>query len=249
MEILPVLDVQKGVVVHAVAGERASYRPLSSRWTPSTQPLEVARALRQRFGFESFYLADLDALQGAGEPSWPLYRSLAGDGFRLLVDAGVRAEPMARRMAAAPVHSVAVALETLSRPEDLPDILQALGSERLVFSLDLKRGRAFGGPEEWRGREAAAIAREVLDAGVRRLIVLDLAAVGTGTGCPTQPLVRQIKSEFPEVKVITGGGVRGVEDLRALRRAGADAALVSTALHQGVIDREDLESLSPVGNF
>jgi phosphoribosylformimino-5-aminoimidazole carboxamide ribotide isomerase len=37
----------------------------------------------------------------------------------------------------------------------------------------------------------------------------------------------------PFLEIISGGGVRGPRDLQALAAAGADAALVASALHDG----------------
>src|SRR5207253_1947746 len=64
MRILPVLDLQNGVVVRGLAGRRAEYRPVVSRLTTSHQPLDIAQAFRDIFGFEHLYLADLDAIAG-----------------------------------------------------------------------------------------------------------------------------------------------------------------------------------------
>src|SRR5438132_1291434 len=57
--IIPVIDVMGGVVVRAVAGRRDQYRPLVSRLTNSTDPRDVAQALRDHTGTRHLYLADL----------------------------------------------------------------------------------------------------------------------------------------------------------------------------------------------
>src|SRR5947209_6626877 len=97
MRIVPVLDVMGGVVVRAVRGDRATYRPLASQLTDSTDPARVAEAICTRHGWTEFYLADLDAIMGSG-PAEQLFRRLNRAGFRLWVDAGVReradAEPL-----------------------------------------------------------------------------------------------------------------------------------------------------------
>src|SRR3954451_24567824 len=48
MQIIPVLDIQGGIVVRAIGGRRSEYRPLVSRLTDSTEPLAVAHAMRAR---------------------------------------------------------------------------------------------------------------------------------------------------------------------------------------------------------
>ena len=71
--------------------------------------------------------------------------------------------------------------------------------------------------------------------GVRRILALELARVGTGVGPGTVALCRSIRSACPDVELITGGGVREWEDVNRLADAGADAVLVASALHDGTI--------------
>ena len=54
-------------MVRAVAGERAAYRPVESCLTATATPSAVATAMLDLAPFSSFYLADLDAITGAGQ--------------------------------------------------------------------------------------------------------------------------------------------------------------------------------------
>jgi phosphoribosylformimino-5-aminoimidazole carboxamide ribotide isomerase len=92
----------------------------------------------------------------------------------------------------------------------------------------------------WRGLDAEAIAARALDAGVRRLIVLDLARVGTGMGAGTEALCRRLRQLDGGLEITAGGGVRGPADLATLAASGCDAALVASALHDGRITPSDL---------
>ena len=58
--IIPVIDVMGGQVVRAVGGRRSEYRPIVSKLTDSTEPVEVAKALLGATGVGEIYLADLD---------------------------------------------------------------------------------------------------------------------------------------------------------------------------------------------
>ena len=78
--------------------------------------------------------------------------------------------------------------------------------------------------------------------GLRETIVLDLARVGSGAG-PDVALIGAIHAAFRDLELLAGGGVRDVEDLRALAAAGAAGALVATALHSGVIGARELAEL------
>jgi phosphoribosylformimino-5-aminoimidazole carboxamide ribotide isomerase len=48
----------------------------------------------------------------------------------------------------------------------------------------------------------------------------------------------------PKRRVYAAGGVRDMDDVRALRDAGASGVLVATALHEGKIKAGDLEEIA-----
>src|SRR5438270_7483329 len=100
MRLIPVLDVLNGTVVRGVGGRRSEYRPIVSRLTSSTDPVDVARALVEVFQPTELYLADLDAIAGT-PPAVGTYRAIRELGVRLWVDAGVCDGNGARAVAAA----------------------------------------------------------------------------------------------------------------------------------------------------
>lgn len=245
MRVLPVLDLLGGQVVRGIGGRRDEYRPIQSPLADSAQPLDVAQAIATRFGCGEFYLADLDAIAGA-DPAWSTYGALLQHGLQLWVDAGLADLDRARALAEFTAHgqsvqSVLAGLESLAAPSQLAELLDLVGDERFVFSLDLKGGRPLVDPSSWPDPTPRGIAEVALRAGVRRMIVLDLANVGEGQGVTTLELCRMIRRNAPDVELIAGGGVRGPGDLQALARAGCQWGLVASALHDGRLTPEDLQ--------
>jgi phosphoribosylformimino-5-aminoimidazole carboxamide ribotide isomerase len=234
MQHLPVIDLRGGIVVRALAGRRSEYRPLVSRLTTSTDPLAVARAFREHFSWTEVYVADLDAIGGA-EPAFAVYEQLRADGFRLWVDAGVYEVADAVRLAATGVERVIVGLETVRGPEAWRRIIQQLGAERVVFSLDLRDGRALTPTDAWGTANARQITERVVADGGRRVIVLDLAHVGMGDGTGTETLCADLMRRHPGLAVYAGGGVRSIDDVRRLERVGVVGVLLASALHHGSI--------------
>lgn len=242
--------------MHAIAGERASYRPVESALAAGSCPRLLARAFRERLGLEALYLADLDAIEGRAPPARALLEELIGDGFRLLVDAGVRdaasarrlqpletsggIAPAGRRRSAGGALETVVGLETLEAIESLEELLAALGPDGLCFSLDLRGGAPMGGPAAWRRLEPLALALAAIDLGVRQVLLLDLAAVGRSCGCPVLSLAEELRQLRPHCAIDAGGGVRGLDDLEALESAGVRRVLVGTALHRGRIGRDEV---------
>lgn len=224
VRVVPVLDLQAGHAVRAVAGRRAEYRPL----VPCSDPHSVARMLRKRVGHAEVYVADLDAIEGR-PPARETIRNLIADGFRLRLDVGIRDVGDVTQWLAIGVDAVVVGLETVASPAALAEIL-ANFADRAIFSLDLREGQPLA---EW--GTPRAIAETAIALGARRLLVLDLARVGGGEGTGTESLLREIHVSHPEVELWAGGGVRGPDDLTRLATAGVSVVLVASALHDGTL--------------
>ena len=233
LRILPVLDLKDGMVVRGVGGKRDEYRPVVSQLTASSEPLDLARALSTRFGFREFYVADLGAIC-EWRPHWAVIDGLLKEGFELLVDAGIRnsndCEELLRRSG---VRAV-LGLETMASSASLQQLVSSFDPSRLVFSLDLMHGRPIADESLWPA-EPIEIAEIAVNTGLKTLIVLDLAAVGGNAGCPTLGLCQAMRLRWPEIEIVTGGGVRSEKDLKAAVECGADRVLVSSALHDGRI--------------
>lgn len=236
--IIPVIDVMGGVVVHAVAGKREAYRPLESRLTDSTHPLQVGLCLRELTGAGEVYVADLDAIRDGNAVSAQVERLLRELPVPQWVDVGIGPVRSGSLLPALPHVRPVVGLETASEPRFLTDTLAASVSPSVAFSIDLSGGRLLGNWSAWGAeheRDVMGVVRRVAELGVRTLIALDLARVGTGSGTGSDELLRTIRGAFPDVELIAGGGVRTWADVDRLGDAGASAVLVATAIHTGSI--------------
>jgi phosphoribosylformimino-5-aminoimidazole carboxamide ribotide isomerase len=243
MRVVPVLDLKGGVAVHAVRGERHAYRPVQSVLSASADPIVLARAFRERLGSDACYVADLDAIAGAGDHG-AIVQAIAGLGLSVWLDAGVATGDDARRAVSRGAARVIVGTETLRDVRDLPVIVEAArasseGRADCLVSFDHRDGRLLGGSPAVAGAEATELAAAAWAAGIRAFIVLDLARVGAGTGPPLEAAGRY-RARLPDAEIVLGGGVRDRDDLRALARAGYHAVLVGTALHTGVLGAADL---------
>jgi HisA/HisF family protein len=241
MRVVPVIDLKDGTAVHAVRGERERYRPVRSVITGDDgHPPSLARAFRSELGLDELYVADLDAISGEGAHGASI-GALAHEA-RVMVDAGANEPERARALLGLGAHHVVVGTETLTGPDALDRLLAELPEGAVVLSVDLHDGRALSPHPKLVGLPALDAVARLYRTGLREVIVLDLARVGSGAG-PDLGLIAELHAAFPDLVLLAGGGVRDGEDLRALRDAGAAGALVATALHRGVIGRRELAAL------
>lgn len=227
MELIPVIDLMGGVVVHARRGARDAYRPIETPLSTSAAPLDVADGLLALGAFRTLYIADLDAIAGKGGHD----EVLAGLAARhpaltLWVDAGEACPgALARRVAQGPGRPV-IGSESLA---SLDDAVAALAVGGGLLSLDY-------GTEGPRGpSELHARAGLWPDA----VIVMTLARVGAGQG-PDLERLAGILARAEGRRVYAAGGVRDVSDLHRLADLGVAGVLLASALHDGRLSREDI---------
>lgn len=239
--LIPVLDVMNGAVVRAVGGRRDEYRPVESKLTVATHPVNVALALLARTGVTELYVADLDAICGGevvSEGVARLFREFRGSPVAFWGDIGTNARRPPELLADHANVRPVIGLETGATPAHLADAVARFGPRPVAVSVDLRAGKLLGKWEDWgaaHAGDALAVARTAIRTGAQALIVLDLSRVGTGTGTGTEPLLRTIRAEFPDVDLIAGGGVRAWDDVDRLGEAGATGVLVASALHDGTL--------------
>jgi phosphoribosylformimino-5-aminoimidazole carboxamide ribotide isomerase len=195
-------------------------------------------------GFRDLYVADLDAISGK-RADQPLYRALLELRLDLWVDAGLKTPHDLEALGELKRATIVVGLETASGPDFVQAILDRAGPDRVVLSLDLfDRTPRLEPSARWRSPDPYELAGQVLDLGVRHLLLLDLARVGTSRGTGTDELLTRLVQERPGARFSVGGGISGIDEIVGLRRAGAAAVLVGSALHDGRIGREELAQLA-----
>lgn len=242
MRIIPVIDLMKGEVVQAIRGDRANYRPVQSVLARDAQPLSVARAIQDATGCDEFYIADLDAIMG-GQPQWNVVREMA-DGVRakLSVDAAIADTARAMMAIEAGAERAIVCSETLQDLDESRAIRGALPAERLLFSIDVAKGRVRSRCPALHDADPLAALDLMARQGWSQFIILTLDLVGTGGG-PDWTLVKEASSRFPELSLIAGGGVRGPRDLQRLASMNVSGVLIATSLHRGWITPQDLQTV------
>jgi phosphoribosylformimino-5-aminoimidazole carboxamide ribotide isomerase len=246
VQIIPVIDLMGGQVVRGVGGNRNSYAPVESCVAHDSTPGAVAMAFANRFSATTVYVADLDAIRGS-EPDWNSLDQIAAAGMSVWLDCGVSSAQAAATVQRAAttrsyLDSLIVGLESIRSHQELAAIYSAMGNSKAIFSLDLKQGRPLAQDSDVANASPLEIAESALDSGFERMIVLDLAFVGTSSGVGVVSLCRQLRSRFPKLEIHAGGGIRATADIQLLADAGCNGVLVASALHDGSITPSDLES-------
>ena len=226
MKIIPVIDLKDGVAVHARLGMREQYQPINTDLCPSSDIYRLIEAFLKIYDFDTFYIADLNAITGQG-----------GDHERLIAEV----------LTAFP-HKVFWIDSGYQCVKDYPsNYLPVLGSEcysddnvldlkafnkRFILSLDYSTSEALG---------AVSLFSEQ-DLWPDTIIIMTLSRVGSHQG-PDFDKLAAFCRRYPHKQFIAAGGIRHSTDLQALKQLGVQQALIASALHSGMIGREEIKNL------
>jgi len=239
MKVIPVIDVLNGVAVHGIRGERERYQPLKSTLCRSADPLDIALTF-ESLEFSSLYLADLDAILGKSA-NFNIYRQIMTQTrLDLMVDAGIADITKAKKVLATEVSKIVIGSETLNSLDFLGQAVKAFGEDKVVVSIDLKKGKVLSVSEAITSMDAVSFAQKLRKIGINQIIFLDLDRVGTEHGI-NLALLRSVL-EKTGVEVLVGGGIRSLQELEELRKLGVSGALVATILHNGKLEVDELKS-------
>jgi HisA/HisF family protein len=230
MDVIPVIDLMGGSVVHARRGERASYRPIRSTLVEGAGPLAVTAALMTLAPFRTLYVADLDAIRGQGGHDHAVAALAAAyPDTEIWVDRG---ETDIETPSEREIQHDGVSVIGSESFEDARTLIHALRASRGVLSLDHDVDGPLG-------------PREIHDDPAHwpdRVIVMTLARVGSDEG-PDFGRLADAVARSGGRKIYAAGGVRNLEDLAALQDLGVAGALVASALHDGRINADRLAAL------
>ena len=230
-----------GQVVQGLRGERQRYRAVRSGLVAGSEPLTIARALLSVCDSSALYVADLDAIAGAGDHLDVVRELRERLGAQPWVDAGVAGAEAAAQLLEAGAARVVVGTETLPDLEALREIRDALPAARMLVSVDLGDHGVLSKCRALADQPPLATLELLAAEGVTEVILLALRQVGTGAG-PDLGTLRAARAALPHLRLIAAGGVRTPQDLGALAAAGADGVLLATALHRGWITAADVSA-------
>ena len=235
MQIIPVIDLLDGAIVHAKKGERQRYQPIKSLLTSSHKPLDIVSALLDIYSFQQLYIADLNAIQkieNVYTTNFSVIEAIAKrfPHLKLWIDAGVSNNTelnIWQKLDA----TIVLGTENFAR---LSNFLSLKNQPNLQFVLSLDfMPHGYQGPKELLTNS---------EHWSQDVIVMSLANVGVNQGMNID-LIKKVMAIAVGENVYAAGGIRHIEDLIRLKDLGVYGALVATALHQKQLTYQHLKNL------
>jgi phosphoribosylformimino-5-aminoimidazole carboxamide ribotide isomerase len=232
-DLLPAIDLRGGHVVRLEQGDFDRERVYAS------DPAVVAAGFAA-MGAPWIHVVDLDGAKAGerrqGAAVSAITDALSGTITRLEVAGGLRTAEAIDDILDNGADRIVVGSAALRDPALVAAAIARHGTERIVVALDIRDGMAVG--DGWVDGAAGEPIWPALDQltgiGVGTFAVTAIARDGL-LGGPDLDLLRVCVGATPAA-IVASGGIRSIDDLRAVRAIGCSGAIVGRALYDGSLD-------------
>ncbi|MDD1737228.1 MAG: 1-(5-phosphoribosyl)-5-[(5-phosphoribosylamino)methylideneamino]imidazole-4-carboxamide isomerase [Methanothrix sp.] len=233
----PAVDLRGGKCVQLVGG------------VPGTEVVALDDPLFQAErwvaeGADHLHIIDLDGAILGKRINAPILSQIVKklDLF-IQVGGGIRSEMDVSHILDLGVDRVILGTAALHEPDMITRLADRHGKEQIMVALDVKKGDVT--TEGWQrqmGKKAIELGRLFEQKGAGSILFTNIDVEGQQKGIdlrPTRDLVSAVG-----IPVVAAGGVTEIEDVLALRDAGAAGAVAGTAIYTGKLSvRQTLEAL------
>jgi phosphoribosylformimino-5-aminoimidazole carboxamide ribotide isomerase len=228
--LYPAIDLKDGACVRLLRGE------MDAATVFNTDPAGQARAFHA-MGFTHLHVVDLNgAFEGRPVNRAAVEGILKATPAPVQLGGGIRNRAQIDAWLEAGIARIILGTIALRDPELVKSAARDLPG-RIVVGIDAKNGMvAVEGWAETSDMRAADLAKAFEGCGVAAIIATDISRDGLKTGVNvsfTADLANSVS-----IPIIASGGVKSVDDIRALRTSGAPiaGAILGRALYDGDID-------------
>lgn len=224
-EVIPAIDVAGGRLARYSA---AGPLPVGAH---GGDPLEAARACTTA-GARWLHVVDMD-LAFSGEPlNLGVLRSIVAAGARVQAAGAIVEDVEIAAALEAGAARVVLGSAALADLDGASRLIERYG-ERLAIGIEVDGDRIRARGRRTTDLPLSETLRAAAAAGARRFVVTSVPRVATMAGPDLGVLTSAVGLGLP---VIAAGGIASVDDLVALRDAGAEGAIVGRAALEGGLD-------------
>ena len=244
MKVIPAIDLREGKCVRLLQGD------FDRQTNYSKDPLALAGSY-ETAGFRDLHIVDLDgALSGQQENQQIIHKIIDSSDLAVQIGGGIRTQEKLESWLDAGVARVVIGSLAIIRPRLVSEWLNNYGPDKIVLALDLNVDETgipqlathgwtrSGNMDLWQCIET------YLSVGLQHVLCADISRDGAMSG-PNVALYAQLLGNYPHIQLQASGGVRDIDDLKALNDIGLPAAISGRALLDGTIKPEELTTFLP----
>lgn len=228
MKIFPAIDLFGGQAVRLYQGD---YNQMT---VYDPEPLNTVRRF-EAAGASCLHLVDLEGAKSGETSNLSTIETIARETKLFMeVGGGIRSMETIQRYLDAGASRVILGTAAVTDPDFTALAVQTYG-EKIAVGADLKNGKiAIKGWLETAQESWDVFLGRMEELGVRTVICTDISKDGVLEGT-NHKLYAALSARY-DMDIIASGGVSSLEDVKALRKAGAAGAIIGKALYTGAVD-------------
>ena len=229
MIVFPAIDLKDGECVRLKKGDMGTSEKVAEN--PVETALEVAAA-----GAQWLHMVDLDgAVSGRRVNHSAVLATAREGGLKTEAGGGIRSMADVEYYLTNGISRVILGSAALKNSGLVREAVREFGGEHIAVGIDARGGRAAAeGWVEDSGMDYIELAKRMEDAGVRYLIYTDISRDGMLSGADLEGLEKL--NSAVSCSVTASGGVRSIEDIRALIGLGLYGAICGKSIYSGTLD-------------
>jgi len=235
MKVIPAIDLMEGKVVRLYKGDP------KQKTVYSDNPIEIAKKW-ERNGADMLHIVDLDATLGIGSNLPVIKKIIENISIPIEVAGGLRNELVITDIA---TISQRIVLGTLAFTDKnlLRDLLEKLGSDKIVISVDHKDGEiVIHGWQKGTGIKLIDAIKEFLEMGFTEFLLTNVNRDGTLEGPDLQFL--EMACNLENTNVIASGGISNLKDIQDVKDKNSFGVILGKALYENKISIEEAKKIS-----
>lgn len=229
MIILPAIDIRGGQCVRLYKGDFATAEKVAE------DPIATAQSFAEA-GAAWLHTVDLDgAVEGRPVNKAVFEQIVRRTPLKVEVGGGIRNMDTIAAYLDAGVSRVILGSAALNDPALVAEAIELYGSDAIAVGIDARDGMVQA--QGWLAASTVHyidLARAMTEIGVETIIFTDISRDGTLAG----PNLEQLTALQAAVggQIVASGGIRDLEDIKALRAAGLYGAICGKSLYKGTLD-------------
>ena len=234
MKIIPAIDLMSGQVVRLYKGDP------KQKTVYSDNPIEIAQKWEKN-GADMLHIVDLDATLGLGSNLSIIKKIIENISIPVEIAGGLRDESIV--MDAAHISKrIVIGTLAFKDKEILKKLLEKLGSEKIVISVDHKDGKIV--THGWqKGTDIDLIdsIKDFLAMGFTEFLLTNVNRDGTLEGPDLEFLEKACNLN---ANVIASGGISNAKDVENVKEKNPFGVILGKALYENKISIEEAKNLS-----
>ena len=237
MKIIPAIDILDGKCVRLSKGNYDTSKIYNKN------PVDVALEFQDN-GVEHLHIVDLDGARSNKIQNFKIIEKIVRKtNLDIQFGGGIKSDYQIKIAFDSGVNKVIAGSVAVKKPKKFIKWIDYFGFEKIILGVDYFKLKVY--TNGWLNEENISpmtLIKSFLKYNLKYVICTDIEKDGMLSG-PSFSMYENILSKT-KIKLISSGGIKGIDDLEKLLKIGCDGAIVGKAIYENLISMDDIKKFN-----